>query len=189
MKSVAVLGLGVIALTTGAFISASEAAGRGTTMTSLVRGSYFEAAVDGAVTARPAGEVAFGIVGDSASGVAAFTITLGATGSSGAVLFTSLQGKAPAPGRYEVTDDAMAGGTAFRASYVAGSAERPAGLFRAHRGVLEITASSPEHISGHFSFTGAGFLVSEPSNEGAEVQVSGAFTSSNPSPAPRPAQP
>jgi len=189
MRSVAVLGFGVIALTTGAFISAGAAAGGGKAISSLARGSYFEAAVEGAVSARPSGEVAFGIVGDSASGVAAFTITLDAEGSAGAILFTSLEGRMPAPGRYEVTDGPVAGATGFRASYIAGSAERPSGLFRAKRGTLEITASSAGHISGQFSFTGAGFLVSDPSDESSEVTVSGAFSSTHPSPAPRPAQP
>ena len=91
----------------------------------------------------------------------------------------------PAPGRYEVSDTA---GNGFRALYVAGSAERPTGLFRAKRGALEITGSSPEHISGHFSFTGAGFLASDPSDEGSEVKVTGAFMS-NQAPAVRPDQP
>jgi hypothetical protein len=189
MKSVAVLGFGVIALTTGAFISAGAAAGSGTALLSLARGSYFEAAVEGAVSARPSGEVAFGIVGDTASGVAAFTITLGAEGSAGAILFTSLQGKMPTPGRYEVTDSETAGAPGFRASYIPGSAERPSGLFRAEHGTLEITASRAGHISGQFSFTGVGFLTSDPSDESSKVSVSGAFSSTHPSPAPRPAQP
>jgi hypothetical protein len=189
MKSVAVLGFGVIALTTGAFISAGAAAGGMTAISSLARGSYFEAKVEGAVTARPSGAVAFGIVGDSATGVAAFTITLDAEGSSGAILFTRLDGRMPTPGRYEVTDAAVASATGFHASYVAGSAERPSGLFHAERGTLEITASSAGHISGQFSFTGAGFLVSDPSDESSEVTVSGAFTSTRPSPAARPVQP
>jgi hypothetical protein len=188
MKSIAVLGFGVITLTTGAFISAG-AAGSGMTISSLARGSYFEAAVEGAVSARPSGEVAFGIVGDSASGVAAFTITLGDESESGAIMFTSLEGKMPVPGRYEVTDGAGTGTSGFRASYVAGSAERPSGLFRAVRGTLEISASSAGHISGQFSFTGTGFMVSESSDEGAEVTVSGAFMSTRPSSGARPAQP
>ncbi|HUQ14935.1 MAG TPA: hypothetical protein VM094_02685 [Gemmatimonadales bacterium] len=189
MKSVAVLGFGVIALTTGAFISAGAVPGSVTAISSLARGSYFEAAVEGAVSARPSGEVAFGIVGDSATGVAAFTITLGAESPAGAILFSSLEGRMPAPGRYQVTDGAVAGATGFRASYIAGSAEHPSGLFRAERGILEITASSAGHISGQFSFTGAGFLASDPTDDSSAVTVSGAFTSTHPSPAPRPAQP
>ena len=188
MKAVAVLGSGVIALATGAFISAG-AAGSGTLNSLLARGSYFEAAVEGAVIARPSGEVAFGIVGDSAAGMAAFTITLGGEGSTGAILLTSLEGRMPAPGRYEVTDGALASATGFRGSYIAGSADRPSGLFRAKRGTLEITASSAGHLSGQFSFTGAGFLVLDPSDESSEVTVSGAFTATHPSPAARPAQP
>lgn len=188
MKSVAGLGVGVIALTTGAFLTASAAVGSGMAVSSLARGSYFEATVGGAMSARPSGEVAFGVVGDSASGVTAFTITLGADGSAGAILFTSLEGKLPAPGRYQVTDGAT-GATGFRASYLPGSAEQPAGLFRARRGTLEITASSAKHISGHFSFTGAGFLASNPSDESAEVTVKGAFTSTHPSPTQQVAQP
>jgi hypothetical protein len=187
MKSVAVLGFGVIALTTGAFISAG-AAGIDRTISSLARGSYFEAAVEGAVSARPSGEVAFGIVGDSAAGVAAFTITLDTDGPAGAILFTSLEGTMPAPGRHELADD-TARAAGFRASYIAGSAERPLGLFRAQRGTLEITASGAGHISGQFSFTGVGFLTSDPSDDSSKVSVSGAFSSTHPSPAPRPAQP
>ncbi len=184
MKSVAGLGLGVIALTAGAFISAGEAAGHGTILGSLARGSYFEAAVKGAAAARPSGDVAFGIVGDSAAGVAAFTITLGAGDSSGAILFTNLDGGIPAPGRYDLNGESR-----FRATYVAGSPERPAGLFRAERGTLEITASSADHISGHFSFTGTGFLASDMVDEDRQVTVNGAFTSTHDVPAPRPAQP
>jgi len=188
MKAIAGLVVGVIALTTGAFISAGPA-GSGTTISSLARGSYFEAAVEGAVIARPSGEVAFGIVGDSAAGMAAFTITLDGEGSTGAILLTSLEGTMPAPGRYVVTDGGVAGATGFRASYIAGSADRPSGLFRAERGTLEITASSAGHLSGQFAFTGAGFLGLDPSDQGSEVTVSGAFTATHPSPAAGPAQP
>lgn len=181
MKSVAVLGLGVIALTAGAFISAGAAAGG-----VAGRSSYFEASVEGGLSARPAGDVAYGVVGDSASGVAAFTITLGGRDSSGAILFTSLDGRRPAPGRYALSDTSGAGG--FRALYVGGSAERPTALYRARRGTLEITASSAEHLSGHFSFTGAGFMAADPSDEGSEVMVAGAFMSTR-APASRPVHP
>jgi len=177
MKSVAVLGLGVIALTAGAFITAGAAPG--------TSGSYFEASVEGGMSARPAGEVAFGVVGDSGTGVSAFTITLGGADSSGAILFTSLEGRMPAPGRYELSDTTAGG---FRAMYIAGSSERPTGLYRAKRGTLEITASSAEHISGHFSFTGAGFLAGDPTDEGSEVKIDGAFMSIH-APAARSAQP
>jgi hypothetical protein len=185
MRSVATLGIGVIALTAGAFITAGAAAGSGNGLVMLTGTSYFEAWVEGGMSARPAGRVAFGVVGDSASGVSAFTITLGGADSSGAILFTSLDGRMPAPGRYELSDTA---GIGFRATYVAGSAERPTGLFRAKRGTLEITGSSVEHISGHFSFTGGGFLASDPSDEGSEVKITGAFMATHP-PVTRPAQP
>jgi hypothetical protein len=176
MKSVAVLGLGIIALTAGAFITAGAA--------DMKRASYFEASVEGGLSARPAGDVAFGVVGDTGSGVSAFTITLGGKDSSGAILLTSLDGRVPAPGRYELSDTASTG---FRAMYVAGSAERPTGLFRAERGTLEITASTAEHISGHFSFTAGGFLASDPSDEGFEVKITGTFMSTR-APANRPDQ-
>jgi hypothetical protein len=178
MKSVAVLGLGILALTTGAFITAGEAAGNA--------GSWFEATVAGGLTARPTGDVAFGVVGDSASGAAAFTITLGGDDASGVILLTSLDGRLPAPGRYHLSD--TAGPEGFRATYVAGSTEQPTGLFRAERGTLRITTSSPDHISGHFSFTGAGFMAADPADEGSEVIVSGAFMSSGRAD-PRPVQP
>jgi hypothetical protein len=136
------------------------------------------------MSARPVGDVAFGVLGDSGSGVSAFTITLGGADSSGAILFTSLDGRVPAPGRYELSDTAATG---FRAIYVAGSAERPTGLFRAKRGTLEVTGSSLEHISGRFSFTGGGFLASDLSDEGSEVKIDGAFLATH-TPA-RPDQP
>jgi hypothetical protein len=176
MKSIAVLGMGIIALTGGAFITAGAVPG--------TSGSYFEASVEGGMSARPAGEVAFGVVGDSGT-VSAFTITLDGAASSGAILLTSLDGRMPAPGRYELSDTTAVG---FRAMYIAGSSERPTGLYRAKRGTLEITASSAEHISGHFSFTGAGFLARDPTDEGSEVKVDGAFMATH-VPAARPAQP
>jgi hypothetical protein len=185
MRSVAILGTGIIALTAGAFITAGAAAGNGNGLATLKGASYFEASVVGGISARPAGDVAFGVVGDSGSGVSAFTITLGGADSSGAILFSSLDGRMPAPGRYELSDTTS---TSFRATYVAGSAERPTGLFRAKRGTLEITGSSAEHISGHFSFTGAGFLASDPSDEGSEVKIAGAFIATHAPPA-RPTQP
>jgi hypothetical protein len=123
MKSIAVLGMGVIALTAGAFITAGAAPGSGA--------SYFEASVEGGMSARPAGEVAFGVVGDSATGVSAFTITLGGADSSGAILFTSLDGRMPTPGRYELSDTTADG---FRAMYIAGSAERPVSGEARHAG-------------------------------------------------------
>ena len=173
MKSVAGLSLGVIALTASAFITAGAAVGSGD----------FEASVEGAIVAHPAGDVAFGIVGDTGTGVAAFTITLEGSDSSGAILFTTLDGRMPAPGRYELGDE----DSGFRAMYVAGSAERPTGLYRAERGTLEITASSANHLSGHFSFTGAGFTAADPTDEGSAVTVNGAFMSTRS--ARRPAQP
>jgi hypothetical protein len=177
MKSIAVLGMGVIALMAGAFITAGAAPG--------TSGSYFEASVAGGMSARPAGEVAFGVVGDSGTGVSAFTITLGGAESSGAILLTRLDGRTPVPGRYELSDTTAAG---FRAMYIAGSPARPTALYRAKHGTLEITASSAEHISGHFSFIGAGFLAGDPTDEGSEVKVDGAFVSTH-APAARPAQP
>jgi hypothetical protein len=184
MKSVAMLGHGVVALTAGALITAGAAVGSGSGLASVNRGSYFEATVIGGMSARPSGGVAFGIVGDSASAVSAFTITLDGEDSSGAILLTSLDGRMPAPGRYELSDT---GSTGFRAMYVAGSPERPTGLFRAKHGSVELTGSGPERISGHFSFTGAGFLASDPSDEGSEVKINGAFVSTRA--AARPAQP
>jgi hypothetical protein len=175
MKSVTGLGIG-LALTVGAFLTAGA---------SIQRPSYFEATVVGGLSARPAGDVAFGTVGDAESGVGAFTITLGGADSSGAILFTRLDALPPAPGRYTLSDTTTAG---FRAMYVAGGAERPTGMFRAEHGTLEITASSADHLSGHFSFTAAGFLASHPSDEGSQVKIDGAFMSTR-TPAARPVQP
>ena len=153
MKSVPALGIGVIALTAGAFITAGAAAGGKTE--SRHDAVFVLRGLGGGRDECQAGRRC-GVRGRGrqASGVAAFSISLGGQGSSGAILFTSLDGRMPAPGRYELSDSANTG---FRALYVAGSAEHPTGLFRAERGTLEITASGRDHISGHFCFTGAGF--------------------------------
>jgi hypothetical protein len=55
--------------------------------------------------------------------------------------------------------------------------------------MLEITASTGDHIRGRFAFTGSGFLTSDASDEDSRVTVSGAFTSTRASSGPRPAMP
>lgn len=179
MKSFTVVGLGLIAFMTGAVLAphlvsenSAGAAGRRT------GGSFFRAQVDGDYSDRPTGKVAFGAIGLPGEAGATFTITLGAEGSAGAIVFTRLDGVAPRPGRYPIGNSAAldrAGG--FRALYVAGSASRPRGVFHGEAGTIEITSAARDHVSGHFELTARGFLAEFSDDEHRRVTVSGAFTS------------
>jgi hypothetical protein len=60
--------------------------------------------------------------------------------------------------------------------YLAGSATRPAGVFRAHAGTVEITTGTMERVSGRFELSATGFLADRPDDESREVSITGAFT-------------
>lgn len=134
----------------------------------------FAATVTGAVQARPRGQATFGTVAQDGS-QAAFSVTLDAPGEGGAVVLTGLPAERPRPGRvYRISE--MGEGGPFHALYIAGSAERPRGAFRATRGALEVISASPTTIEARFRFEARGFLAAEPAAEDREVTLSGWFT-------------
>ena len=59
---------------------------------------------------------------------------------------------------------------------MAGSADRPAGVFRATTGTLEVLAAGPGRIDARFRLDARGFLASAPQIETGTVAVTGWFT-------------
>ena len=160
MRSALLVGLGAWAITWGTLLAKAADA------RPHVEGGAFAATVTGAERALPSGEASFGAV--AACDARTFSITLGAHGKEGAVVFTSLDGETPRPGVYRITEVGDGGHHTFHALYLPGTAERPTGAYRAQGGVLEIVAATAESIEGRFEFDAA--------DEEREVAVSGWFT-------------
>jgi hypothetical protein len=138
----------------------------------------FSAEILGDVTARPTGDARFGVTGGSGEATAVFTISLGATGEEGSVLFTRRSGAPLSPGTYTVSDRAD-GTDDIRALVMTGSASRPTGVFQGKSGALVITAASEREIRGTFRIEATGFLAARPEAEDRPVRVEGSFTASN----------
>jgi hypothetical protein len=165
MRSALLIGLGAWTFTWGAVLLG------GTPARAHLPGGVFAATVTGAVEARPRGEAAFGVVAqDGAPGT--FSITLDAPGSDGAVVLTGRSTERPRPGRvYRISEGGL-----FQALYIAGSAERPSGVFRGIRGTVEVLSASPTTIEARFRIEARGFLAAAPADESREVTVAGWFT-------------
>jgi hypothetical protein len=138
-------------------------------------GTAFSASIRGEVNAQPNGEARFGIVAGGPAAPAVFTISLGAEGQSGSILFTRRSGARLSPGIYTISDRAD-GSDDVRALVVTGSATKPTGVFRGHSGLLVITVANDSLIRGTFKVEAAGFLADAPELEGRPVTASGAFT-------------
>ena len=175
MKSSIVLGLGLLTLGTGAALVPALASGqRGPGRSSETQ---FSADVRGAHAAHLDGRVSLGPVGRPGEPGSSYTISLGADNADGAIVLTRLGAEPLAPGRYAIGESAAvdsAGG--FRVLYLAGTATRPEGVFRADAGTLEITASARGQVSGRFELTATGFLADRPDDETRAVNIAGAFT-------------
>ena len=175
MTSPIVPALGLILFSAGAALLPAALGGQRDA--SSASRSGFSAEVRGAYAGRHNGRVSFGPVGQPGEPGASYTITLGADDADGAIVFTRLGGVRPAPGRYPIGESAAldsAGG--IRVLYLAGSATRPAGVFRAHAGTLEITDVGPDRLSGRFELSASGFLADRPDDESRAVTLTGAFT-------------
>lgn len=167
MKTAMALGTGSLLLLTAFSVSARPAAVR----------PAFRAEIVGEVSARPAGAARFGVTGGSGGVPGVFTISLGADGEEGSVLFTRRSGARLSPGVYRVSDRAD-GTDDIRALVMTGSATRPTGVFQGRSGSVEITSASDSEIRGSFQIEAAGFLAAEPRIEGRPVSVSGSFVAS-----------
>jgi hypothetical protein len=132
--------------------------------------SWFEAHVTGTRTLTLRGEAQFGPVAGSGG---PFVVTLGARSPTGAVVFTDRTGARPGPGVYRLGE---APAEAIQALVVTGSPEWPTGAYRARRGRLTITRSTPEFVAGHFEIDAVGYEAGNPLDEERPLSVRGTFT-------------
>jgi hypothetical protein len=137
--------------------------------------SSFLGEVHGAATATPRGEAAFGSAPAVDGRPGTFSLSLGARGEDGAVLFSRASGARLSIGTYQVSakDD---GADEIRALVVTGSPTRPTGVFQAQSGELVITSVSDSTIRGFFRVEATGFLATEPEREDRTVTATGTFT-------------
>jgi hypothetical protein len=137
--------------------------------------SYFLAEMHGDLHMSPKGEAKFGVVDGRDGRPSVFTLSLGADGADGSVLFTRTNGGRIFPGTYAIggRDD---GSDEIRALAMTGTATHPTGVFRGHSGYLIITSTTDNVIRGRFQFDATGFLASDPGNETRPMQATGMFT-------------
>jgi hypothetical protein len=167
MTTSATLGFGsVLLLLTAAFTGRVGPLGAGH--------SSFLGEVHGAMTATPRGDAIFGTVAAVDGQPGSFSLSLGARGDDGAVLFSRASGARLSIGTYSITarDD---GADDVRALVVTGSPTRPTGVFQARTGELVITAVSDSTIRGFFRMEATGFLAAEPEREDRTVTAAGTF--------------
>jgi hypothetical protein len=137
--------------------------------------SSFSGSVTGGLRAEMHGDAKFGVVNGRGTVPSVFTLSLGAKGTDGSILFTRPAGTRLTPGTYAITgrDD---GSDDLRALVMTGSAERPTGVFRGRAGTLIVTSVSDNVIRGSYRVKAVGFIASDPSAEDREILASGGFT-------------
>jgi hypothetical protein len=141
----------------------------------LVEPSSFLAEMHGDLHVSPRGEAKFGTVEGRDGRPEVFTLSLGADGPSGSVLFTRTNGARLFPGTYAIggRDD---GSDEIRALVMTGTATRPTGVFRGRSGYIIVTSATDNLIEGRFEFDATGFLASDPENESRPMRATGMFT-------------
>lgn len=123
-------------------------------------------------------EARYGLIPTEVNGRPVISVSLGATRGQGSLTLTVAGDEVPPPGRYGITqswEDHGRNSPAFRASFIAGSVERPLGAFRGESGWVRITERAPAHICGEFEIRARGFLGSNPDDENHWVTVRGRF--------------
>ena len=139
-----------------------------------VEASSFRGELHGDLRASPRGSARFGAV-EGANGPAIFTLSLGADGTEGSVLFTRTNAARLVPGTYAVSgrDD---GTDELRALVMPGPATHPTGVFRGRAGHLIITSVTDNVIRGRYQVEAVGFLASDPTDETRPMKATGMFT-------------
>jgi hypothetical protein len=137
--------------------------------------SSFLGEVHGATTATPRGDARFGTVAALDGRPGTFSLSLGARGEDGAVLFSRASGARLSIGTYPISDRED-GDDDVRALVVTGSPTRPTGVFQAGSGELVITAVSDSTIRGFFRLQATGFLATEPAREDRTISAAGTFS-------------
>jgi hypothetical protein len=172
MKTTTTLGMSSLIVLT---LAALTGAARPTTLRAPTEfSSYFFGELHGDLHASPRGTARFRTV-EGRTGGTMFTLSLGADGPDGSVLFTRTNGGRLTPGTYAVSgrDD---GTDEIRALVMTGSATRPTGVFRSQSGYLIVTSATDNVIRGRFQVVATGFLASDPADETRPMKATGVFT-------------
>jgi hypothetical protein len=105
------------------------------------------------------------------------TIDLGGNQDAGTLSFYLLGDRLPSAGRYPIqySLDPAQEGVQFHACFVAGTPERPVGVFHAEGGWLTITTSEAGRVAGEFEVRARGFLAAKMDDENQWVTVRGTF--------------
>jgi len=172
MKTTTALGLSCLIVLTLAAFTANE---RPAPLRPLAEPSSYLAEIHGDLHVSTRGEARFGLVEARDGSPAVFTLSLGANGSDGSVLFTRTNGTRFAPGTYSI-GGRDSGADEILALIMTGSATRPTGVFRGKSGYLIITSSSDSVLRGRFQVDGTGFLASDPGDETRPMRATGMFT-------------
>jgi hypothetical protein len=137
--------------------------------------SSFSGIVTGGLRAEMHGDAKFGVVDGRGTMPSVFTLSLGAKGANGSILFTRPAGTRLTPGTYAIAgrDD---GSDDLRALVMTGSAEHPTGVFRGRSGTVTVTSVSDNVIRGSYRVKAVGFVAVDPEVEDREIVASGGFT-------------
>ena len=137
--------------------------------------SSFAGNVTGGLRAGMHGDATFGVVDGHGAAPSVFTLSLGAKGTDGSILFTRTNGGRLTPGTYAITgrDD---GSDDVRALIMTGSVERPTGVFRGHGGTVTVSSVSDNVIRGSYRIDATGFVTADPDDESREIRAAGSFT-------------
>ena len=147
--------------------------------------SSFVGRVGGAVTMSLSGSAVFGVTDGDRQQAPVFSLSLGAYGERGSVVFSHEVGSRPAVGSYAVSEFGAPGSRDdFHALVVLGSAEQPVGVFRAQRGRVVIRRSSAGQLTGEYEIHAVGFLAADPDSEDRTITVRGSFVAQPSEPRP-----
>jgi hypothetical protein len=123
-------------------------------------------------------EARYSVLPDAVRNRPVIMISLGATSSTGALQLTVLGDRPPAPGRYPVRsswDELPTDPTAFHASFMPGTVERPLGWYHGDSGWVTITGAQGDRLAGTFEVHASGFSAADPLDEEQRVTVQGSF--------------
>ncbi|HEU5153175.1 MAG TPA: hypothetical protein VFU03_00435 [Gemmatimonadales bacterium] len=135
--------------------------------------STFRAAIRGAVGIAVNGESEFGTAWSSEGN--RFSLTMGTNTEAAVVLSRNVVAR-PGTGVYHITPETMKDDGAFHGVVVTGEPSHPTGVFRIKSGMITVTSSSVERMSGTFEMQAEGFLATDMDNETRTVTVSGSFS-------------
>ena len=124
----------------------------------LTEPSWFLAEMHGDLHVSPRGEAQFGVLETREGRPIVFTLSLGAHGSDGSVVFSRSNSGRLKPGTYAVggEDD---GSNEIRALVMTRTATGPSGVFRGHSGYLIITSANEKVIQGRFKVHATGLVA------------------------------